>query len=122
MKNVVIAAYARSPFTLANKGTLMSVRADDLAAQVVKKLIAKTGINPNDIESISVLKDAAASAVYGGRAAFGVILVQTKKGQPGKNSALDGRDVVPVETKNLQAGQTLEVSTFDARNPIPIEI
>ena len=52
MKNVVIAAYARSPFTLANKGVLMSVRADDLAAQVVKKLIAKTGINPNDIEDL----------------------------------------------------------------------
>ena len=52
MKNVVIAAYARSPFTLANKGALISVRADDLAAQVVKKLIAKTGINPNDIEDL----------------------------------------------------------------------
>ncbi|MEQ8554168.1 MAG: TonB-dependent receptor [Cyclobacteriaceae bacterium] len=41
-------------------------------------------INPNDIESISVLKDAAASAVYGSRAAFGVILVTTKKGQGDK--------------------------------------
>ncbi len=38
-------------------------------------------INPNDIESISVLKDAAASAIYGARAAFGVILVTTKKGR-----------------------------------------
>ncbi|WP_372638579.1 SusC/RagA family TonB-linked outer membrane protein [Fodinibius sp.] len=38
-------------------------------------------INPNDIESISVLKDAAASAVYGARAAFGVVLVETKSGQ-----------------------------------------
>ncbi|HQH40827.1 MAG TPA: TonB-dependent receptor plug domain-containing protein, partial [Bacteroidales bacterium] len=38
-------------------------------------------INPNDIESISVLKDAAASAIYGARAAFGVILVTTKKGK-----------------------------------------
>ncbi len=37
-------------------------------------------INPQDIESITVLKDAAAGAVYGARAAFGVILVQTKKG------------------------------------------
>jgi len=40
-------------------------------------------INPNDIESVSVLKDAAASAVYGARAAFGVILVETKSGQRG---------------------------------------
>lgn len=37
-------------------------------------------INPNDIESISVLKDAAASSIYGSKAAFGVILITTKKG------------------------------------------
>ena len=41
-------------------------------------------INPNDIESISVLKDASAAAVYGARAAFGVILVTTKKGKGDK--------------------------------------
>jgi TonB-linked SusC/RagA family outer membrane protein len=40
-------------------------------------------INPEDIESVSVLKDAASSAIYGARAAYGVILVTTKKG--GKN-------------------------------------
>jgi TonB-linked SusC/RagA family outer membrane protein len=38
-------------------------------------------VDPSSIESISVLKDAAASAVYGSRAAFGVILIQTKRGQ-----------------------------------------
>ncbi len=41
-------------------------------------------INPNDIEAITVLKDAAASALYGSRAANGVILVTTKKGKQGK--------------------------------------
>lgn len=41
-------------------------------------------INPQDIESISVLKDAAASSIYGSRAPFGVILVTTKKGNEGK--------------------------------------
>jgi TonB-linked SusC/RagA family outer membrane protein len=41
-------------------------------------------INPNDIESISVLKDASASAVYGVRAANGVVLITTKRGQQGK--------------------------------------
>jgi TonB-dependent SusC/RagA subfamily outer membrane receptor len=41
-------------------------------------------INPDDIESVNVLKDAAASAIYGSRAAFGVILVETKKGRSGK--------------------------------------
>jgi len=43
-----------------------------------------TALNPQDVESISVLKDAAASSVYGSRAAFGVILVTTKKGKSGK--------------------------------------
>lgn len=52
MKNVVIVAYARSPFTPANKGALMTVRADDMTAQVVKALIAKSGINVNDIEDL----------------------------------------------------------------------
>jgi TonB-dependent starch-binding outer membrane protein SusC len=41
------------------------------------------GINPNDIESIDVLKDASASAIYGSRAANGVILITTKKGRSG---------------------------------------
>lgn len=40
-------------------------------------------VNPNDIKSISVLKDASAAAVYGGRAAFGVILIETKSGSKG---------------------------------------
>ena len=38
-------------------------------------------VNPNDVESISVIKDAAAAAVYGARAAYGVILVTTKSGK-----------------------------------------
>ena len=43
-------------------------------------------VNPNDIESIEVLKDAASGAIYGARAANGVILVTTKKGKIGKAS------------------------------------
>ena len=42
------------------------------------------GLNPNDIESIDVLKDAASAAIYGARAANGVILVTTKQGKSGK--------------------------------------
>jgi TonB-linked SusC/RagA family outer membrane protein len=41
-------------------------------------------INPNDIESIEVLKDAAAAAIYGSRASNGVVLVTTKRGKAGK--------------------------------------
>lgn len=46
-------------------------------------------VNPNDVESISVIKDASAAAVYGARAAFGVILVTTKSG-----AAQDGKATV----------------------------
>ena len=42
------------------------------------------GINPNDIKSIEVLKDASASAIYGTRAANGVVIVTTKKGKKGQ--------------------------------------
>ncbi|UBM57264.1 TonB-dependent receptor [Marinilongibacter aquaticus] len=41
-------------------------------------------INPNDIKSVNVLKDASAAAIYGARAAFGVILIETKQGSSGK--------------------------------------
>ncbi|MDP2115583.1 MAG: SusC/RagA family TonB-linked outer membrane protein, partial [Bacteroidota bacterium] len=41
-------------------------------------------VNPNDIRNISILKDAASAAIYGSRAANGVILIQTKRGQTGK--------------------------------------
>jgi acetyl-CoA acyltransferase len=54
MKNVVIAGYARSPFTLANKGALTRVRPDDLAAQVVASLISRTNVRPQDIEDLIV--------------------------------------------------------------------
>ncbi|WP_247235351.1 TonB-dependent receptor [Telluribacter sp. SYSU D00476] len=52
---------------------------------VVDGLISSMeNLNPNDIESISVLKDASAGAIYGSRAANGVILVTTKRGKTGK--------------------------------------
>ena len=43
-------------------------------------------INPNDIKSISVLKDASSSAIYGSRAAFGVVLITTKEGKAGRTN------------------------------------
>jgi TonB-linked SusC/RagA family outer membrane protein len=43
-----------------------------------------SNINPDDIESIEVLKDASATAIYGSRAANGVVVITTKKGKPGK--------------------------------------
>ncbi|MET0634523.1 MAG: TonB-dependent receptor [Chitinophagaceae bacterium] len=45
---------------------------------------ALAGINPNDIETVTVLKDAQATSIYGSRGANGVIVIVTKKGKPGK--------------------------------------
>ncbi len=52
MKNVVIAGYARSPFTFAEKGEMTRVRPDALAAQVVAALVERTGVEPDDIEDL----------------------------------------------------------------------
>src|SRR5712672_4421597 len=54
MRNVVIAGFARSPFTLANKGPLTRVRPDYLAAQVISALIESTRVRPQDIEDLIV--------------------------------------------------------------------
>ena len=54
MKSVVIAGYARSPFTLAKKGELARVRPDDLAAQTVRALVERTGLDPNEVEDLLV--------------------------------------------------------------------
>ncbi|MFG1361109.1 thiolase family protein [Xanthobacter pseudotagetidis] len=54
MQNVVIAGYARSPFTLAKKGDLARARPDDLAAQVVAALLARTEMKAEEIEDLIV--------------------------------------------------------------------
>ncbi len=52
MKNVVIAGYVRSPFHFARKGDLAKVRPDEMAGQVVKALVERSGVNPTDIEDL----------------------------------------------------------------------
>lgn len=51
-KPVVICGFKRTPFHFAGKGALAGVRPDDMAAEVVKALIADTGVNPADIEDL----------------------------------------------------------------------
>lgn len=51
-KPVVICGYKRSPFTFANKGALAKTRPDTMASEVIKALIADTGVDANDIEDI----------------------------------------------------------------------
>lgn len=64
------------------EGTDLPDMSDNNIDQLYSSAIA--GINPSDIESITVLKDAAATAIYGARAANGVIVITTKKGKIGK--------------------------------------
>ena len=54
MKPVVLAGYVRSPFTFANKGELVKKRPDDLAADVVRGLLAQTKIDPAEIEDLII--------------------------------------------------------------------
>lgn len=77
-----------------NEGLGIQIRGATSANGNVDPLILVDGVtvssftlqtlNPNDIENISVLKDAAAAAIYGAQAAGGVILITTKKGKSGK--------------------------------------
>lgn len=77
-------------------------------------------INPSDIESIEVLKDADATAIYGSRAANGAILITTKRGKPG-NMKVDmtmeqGWGRVPVKLDLLNTSQYLEMRMEAKRN------
>ena len=54
MNEPVIAAYGRSPFTFASKGALVKLRPDDLAAQVVRGVVERAGLDPGDVEDLIV--------------------------------------------------------------------
>lgn len=65
-----------------------------------------TGLNPSDIESIDVLKDASASAIYGNRAANGVVIITTKRGNK------DGMQITANATTSVQ----FKPKTYDVLN------
>ena len=54
MYNSVIAGYSRSPFTMASKGKLIHVKPVNLLAEVIKNLVSKSKIDPNDIEDVVI--------------------------------------------------------------------
>lgn len=76
-------------------------------------------INPNDIESIDVLKDAASAAIYGSRASGGVVLITTKRGKEGRGKlvydATYGVDQLAKKVKLLNAQQFTQL-VIDGRN------
>jgi TonB-linked SusC/RagA family outer membrane protein len=67
-------------------------------------------VNPNDIESISILKDAASASIYGAKGAFGVILITTKKGA--KQERVDIRYSTNVAWQNIS--KQMEMGRLDA--------
>ena len=72
-------------------------------------------INPNDIESIDVLKDAAAAAIYGSRASNGVVLITTKRGRTGKPkiafNAYGGYNEASKKLKMMDGQQWIDLAT-----------
>ena len=73
-------------------------------------------INPNDIESISVLKDAASSSIYGARAAFGVILIKTKSGRKNQKATVSYNNYFSWNTPTVLPDFADPVPELDALN------
>jgi iron complex outermembrane receptor protein len=74
-------------------------------------------VNPNDIETFTVLKDASATAIYGSRASNGVILITTKKGKVGTqlNVAYDVKTSIstPIEFMDVYSGDEMRKIAYD---------
>lgn len=82
-------------------------------------------INPNDIETFTVLKDASSTAIYGSRASNGVILITTKKGKVGSPMKItyDGNSSVSSATKlmDVYSGDQLRQIAFDHKDLYGVE-
>lgn len=84
-----------------------------------------SNINPNDIESISILKDADATSIYGTQGSNGVVLITTKKGKPGKTvfnlTATEGynSEARPLKLLNTQQFLQLRTAAFAADGITP---
>jgi len=81
-------------------------------------------LNPDDIESISVLKDAASSSIYGARAAFGVILITTKKGRNdgisvnySNNFSFGSPTIVPSTVGSWKFAEYLNIASANDGSP-----
>ena len=75
-------------------------------------------INPNDVESVDILKDASATAIYGARGANGVILVTTKRGRPGEiRFEYNGYTGLQAPSKRIDVLNASEFARLLMRNP-----
>jgi TonB-linked SusC/RagA family outer membrane protein len=101
---------SNEPLYVVDGVPVISGNVSQLSGTIYTTSNVMSSINPNDIESITVLKDAAASSLYGSRAANGVIVITTKQGKQGKpvisfktsvgitpSFATDNFEVAPIE-------------------------
>ncbi|SHF01642.1 TonB-linked outer membrane protein, SusC/RagA family [Mariniphaga anaerophila] len=87
-----------------------------------------SALNPNDIQNISVLKDAASTAIYGAQAAYGVILIETKKGSTNKefeisysnNLRIKKRIFVPDFVNSVKYAEVLNIATKNYSGQVAI--
>ncbi len=86
---------------------------NDNGATGENKFNALNSINPSDIESIEILKDASAAAIYGARAANGVVLITTKRGKSG-----EARVTLDAYTGMQQPWRLLELTDIDGYKQI----
>ena len=99
-----------------------SLLADNTPLYVIDGIPMEAGsmadVNPNDIESMEILKDASATAIYGSRGANGVVLISTKKGKEGRVSinydASFSFSNLHSETNYMNAGQLLDYNRQSA--------
>jgi len=82
-------------------------------------------VNPNDIESMSVLKDASATAIYGSRASNGVIIITTKKGRAGRpmqvNVDIKTSVSTPISYVDVYSGDELRQIAYSKPDLFPVE-
>ena len=100
-----------SPLYVVDGVVMSSSTADDLNVGYKSMGILNT-INPEDIESITVLKDAAAASLYGSRAANGVILITTKRGRHGKTTVTYSGEVGISNMANQKAFRLMDGPQF----------
>jgi len=76
-------------------------------------------VNPNDIESMNILKDASATAIYGSRASNGVIIINTKKGKAGApmtiNVDINSSIATPIEYMDVYSGDEMRKIALDKK-------
>ena len=100
-----------SPLYVVDGVVMSSSTADDLNLGYKSMGVLNT-INPEDVESITVLKDAAAASLYGSRAANGVILITTKRGRQGKTTVMYSGEVGVSNMANKKALRMMDGPQF----------